>query len=177
MTDTTSKPRDLTVALFRDSDRMTPNDGLTLTFSNGATLQLQLADLDDNIIAHAVLHGLKQKLVDAAAISRDPDTGRTATIDTKYAAVRDVYDRLCAGEWNKRREGGTTGGLLLRALAILYPQRTKEQLVEFLAGKSEAEKAALRRNPKLVPIIDDLRAQDGRDSGIDSDDLLDSLAD
>ena len=62
--------------------------GLALTFSNGETLRINVRDLTDDIQLQATLHGLKQKLVDAAAISRNPENGRSATVEDKYNAVR-----------------------------------------------------------------------------------------
>lgn len=148
--------------------------GLVLTFSDGRTLDLDPTKLSADITAAAIMHGLKQKLVDAAAISRDPSTGRAATIETKYNAVREVYDRLLAGQWNKNREAGSggAGGLLFRALVSLYPTKTPEQLREYLDGKTPAEQAALRKNPKIADAIATLRATS---DGSDSDGLLAEL--
>lgn len=147
---------------------------LTLTFSDGRTLDLDHTSLSAEIKQAALIHGLKQKLVDAAAISRDPSTGRAATIETKYNAVKEVYDRLLAGQWNKNREAGTggAGGLLFRALVSLYPSKTPEQLREYLDGKTPAEQAALRKNPKIADAIATLRATS---DGSDSDELLAEL--
>lgn len=151
---------------------------LALHFSNGKSIVVPMGALSPEIVTQAAMHGLKQKLVDAAAISRDTATGKAATIDTKYEAVREVYDRLIAGEWNKRREGsGATGGLLKRALIEMYDGRkTADQITEYLAGKSDKDKAALRKNPKVAEIIERLRAEDAKDSGEDSGvDLLAEL--
>lgn len=144
---------------------------LTLAFANGKTLRMEASTLSQEIIAAATMHGLKQKLVDAAAISRDPVTGATATIDTKYAAVREVYDRLLAGEWNKRREGGGgsgEGGLLYRALCKFYEGKKDAATVKaWLDGKDKAEQAALRANPKIAAIIDSLRPKVDEAKGAD----------
>lgn len=149
---------------------------ITLTFSNGRDLVLRLSSLSADIATQAMYHGFKQKLVDAAAIGRDPDTGRSATIDDKYDAVREVYDRLLSGEWNKTREGGTaTGGVMLRALMMAYPSKTKEQLTEYLKGKSAAEKAALKLVPKIASAIDTIMATKVGD--VDTDALLGELDD
>lgn len=149
-------------------------DHIIMTPAGGTPVRLEVTQLSEEIIRYAVLHGLKQKLVDAAAISRDPETGRSATLATKLAAVQDVLDRLLAGEWNKRREGsGTSGGLLFRALCIMYPDKPADAVREFLAKKSDAEKAALRRNPKVSAIMDTLRDE----GDVDSDALLGELDD
>lgn len=137
--------------------------GLRLAFSNGKTLEITAGGLSAEIRAYALVHGLKQKLVDAAAISRDPDTGRAATIDTKYEAVREVWERLHQGEWNKRREGGAgaTGGLLYRALVrIIGEAKTAGEIKAFLAAKTDAEQAALRATPRVKAVIDEIKAED-----------------
>ena len=149
--------------------------GILLAFANGTGLHLKISELSGEIQHHAMLHGLKQKLVDAAALSRNPDTGRSATIDDKYTAVREVYDRLLAGNWNKGRgDGGSSGngGLLFRALCQMYPNKPPEALRAFLDGKTKSECAALRATPKIAVIIDTLRASSG---DVDADDLLAEL--
>lgn len=171
-TNQTTKAIDVTT----DTDALT----VTLTFGNGKTLAIDATTLAGDIQAMATLHGLKQKLVDAAAISRNPDTGRSATIDDKYNAVKEVYDRLLAGQWNKGRADGTTGtgGYLFRALCILYAARTPETIREFLTKKSKKEQATLRTTPKIKAIIDDLKladAEKGDGDGMDTDAMLDEL--
>ncbi len=149
---------------------------LSLTFSNGEVLTLNTDNLSGEIQHAAMMHGLKQKLVDAAAISRDPSNGRAATIETKYNAVKEVFDRLLAGQWNKQREGGiATGGLLFAALVRMYPAKSEEQLRSFLAGKSDAEKAALRKNPKVAALIEEIKAERGAEPGVAGEDLLAEL--
>ena len=152
-------------------------DTLALTFANGETLTMRGDALNSDVQQYAMMHGLKQKLVDAAAISRNPETGRPATVEDKYQAVRTVYDRLLSGQWNSTREGGgTTGGLLLQALVRMYQGRkTVEELKTFLTDKTDAEKTALRKNPRVAGIIEDIRAEQGKAVSIDTDELLSEL--
>ena len=150
---------------------------LTLQFANGEQLALDAANVPREIQLQAMMHGFKQKLVDAAAISRNPETGRAASVADKFQAVKTVYDRLLAGQRNAVREGGTaTGGLLLQALCRMYEGRkTVEELKAFLAGKTDAEKTALRKNPRVAAIIEDIRAEQGKAAGINTDELLGEL--
>ena len=150
---------------------------LTLTFANGATLTMRGDALNSDVQQYAMMHGLKQKLVDAAAISRNPETGRAATVEDKYQAVNVVYNRLLSGQWNATREGGgNAGGLLAQALTRMYAGRkTAEDIKAFLAEKSDAEKAALRKNPRVAQIIEDIRAEQGKAASIDTDELLGEL--
>jgi hypothetical protein len=121
-------------------------------------------------------------LIDAAAIGRDSVTGRTATINDKYNAVREVFDRITdsdAPSWNKVREGGAgtvTGGLLVAALMQLK-QKDNATIVEWLSSKTNEEKAALRKNPKVAEVIESLRVAKVKTDGIDTDSLLDELMD
>lgn len=153
---------------------------LRLTFSHGQVLEISDADLSPTIIAQAVMHGLKQKLVDAAAISRNTETGRAASVVDKFEAVKEVYDRLHAGEWNKRREGGAgaSGGLLFRALCRMYDgKKTADDIKAFLEAKTDAEKAALRKNSKVAAIIEEIRAESAKGDAATGDDLLADLED
>lgn len=150
---------------------------LTLTFANGETLTMRADALNADVQQYAMMHGLKQKLVDAAAISRNPETGRAATVEDKYQAVKAVYDRLLGGQWNATREGGgNAGGLLLQALCRMFAGRkTAEDIKAFLAEKTDAEKTALRKNPRVAAIIEEIRAEQGKVANIDTDELLGEL--
>lgn len=152
-------------------------DTLALTFANGETLTMRGDALNSDVQQYAMMHGLKQKLVDAAAISRNPETGRAASVEDKFQAVKTVYERLLGGQWNAAREGGgATGGLLLQALVRMYAGRkTVDELRAFLADKSDAEKTALRKNPRVAQIIEDIRAEQGKSASIDTDELLGEL--
>lgn len=151
---------------------------LIIDVSNGESLLLMVNSLTPEIVSQAIMHGLKQKLMDAGAISRNPVTGRSATPTDKFNAIQEVYDRLLAGEWNKTREAGSpTGGLLLTALMSVYPTKTREQLVAFLAAKSAEEKTALRKVAKIAVVIEEIKATRAKDDGIDGDALLDGLED
>ena len=152
---------------------------LTLNFANGQTLEVNTENLSPEIIQQATLHGLKQKLVDAAAIGRNPDTGRSASIEDKFNAVKEVFDRITGpnGTWNKIREGGsvTGGGLLLRAMMRLSG-KSKDEIASFLADKTKEQQAALRKNAKIAPIIAELQAEANKGGDdIDSDELLSGI--
>jgi hypothetical protein len=159
--------------------------GLVIQFANGQTLLLESGMLNSDIQHAAMWHGLKQKLCDAAAISRDPDTGRAATVATKYAAVKAVYDRITGADgeapsWNSRRDGAgaATGGLLFRALCRMYDgKKTPDELRTFLSGKSKEEQAALRKNKRVAEIIEEIKAESAKDNGADGDGLLAELGD
>lgn len=162
-TNETKTPAAVAASFIMNDDAR--QDALVLEFANGARMLVAVSDLAPGIVRHAVLHGLKQKLVDAAAISRNPDTGRSATAQDKYEAVREVFDRITDSEnpaWNKRAgdgSGASTGGLLFRALCRLSPKKTPEQVRAFLDGASKEEQASMRKNPAVAAMIDRIRAE------------------
>lgn len=148
---------------------------LTLKFSNGKSLTIRATQLSMAMEKEALYHGLKQKLVDAAAIARNPETGRSATVDDKFEAVREVYDRLLAGSWNAPREGGGSGSLLFKALCRVKSTQEPSAIRDWLAARSAEEKKALEANPTIAAAIAEIRAEQAKATGIDSDALLDDL--
>lgn len=171
-TTTTTKATPTIEATVTGTDLLTAS--LALMFSNGEALHVSPATLSEEIRHAAMMHGLKQKLVDAAAIARNQETGKSATVVDKYNAVREVCERLKAGQWNKPREGvSAAGGLLLRAL-MEFSGKAKPDAEAWLAVKTDAERAALRKNPRIAAIIASLKPEPST-SDIDTDALLGEL--
>lgn len=173
-----------TTTTKKDIEATVGDDGtLILEFRHGETLRVHPETLTPEIQRAAMLHGLKQKLVDAAAISRDTATGRAATIATKFDAVKEIFDRItgAGGEtpsWNKPRVGGAggQGGLLARAIAR-YKGVEVAAAKSYLERLTDAQKQALRVAPQIATIINELRAESAKPAGIDADALLDGLGD
>ncbi len=141
---------------------------LTIAFRNGKQIIVDRAAMADEINTIATMHGYKQKIVDGAAM------GQGATIEEKFEACEEIYNRLLDGEWNKRRESGEPrGGLLFTALCRAYPQRTPEQIREWLNGKSRKDQNAMMENSRIRPHIDAIRAEMAKN--VATDDLLDEL--
>lgn len=166
-----------TNAITTTADQL--NQKLVIEFGNGKTLTIRPEELSDDIRNAAMFHGLKQKLVDAAAISRNTDTGRSASIEDKYEAVLEVAGRLKAGQWNKSREAGAgkaSGGLLFQALTRMYDTKTPEQVRAFLDSKTKEEQEALRKNPRVAAIIATIKAE-GASPAVDTANLLAGLED
>lgn len=151
---------------------------LTLTFSDGRELVINADNLNDTIRTDAMLHGLKQKLVDAAAIARNTDTGRSATLDDKFDAVNEVFMRITSpdGTWNKARGGEGTGnaGLLVRAIMRLQ-DKPKAEVEAWLATKTKEQKEALRKNPRVIDAIAAIQRESVRDTAA-TDAMLDELS-
>lgn len=161
------------------------NGSIVWGFDNGKSITIGLDILADEIVKMAALHGLKQKVGDAGAISKD-EHGRSATTQTKFEAMNEVASRLMMAttveDWNKKRgtgDGTVKGGLLFEALCRLYPAKTADEIREWLSGMDKKTQAALRANQKIAPVIDEIRAERilNGESDIDTDDLLSGLED
>ena len=156
---------------------------LTLTFADQTTAELATTELSTEILSQALMHGLKQKLVDAAAIARNVDTGASATTADKKEAVMEILSRLVSGAWNKGRTAGDgtsgKGSILLLALQRLQPNRDAAELAEWLKARTDAERAALAKNAKILPHVQAIQAERAaaaaKRSGVDSDELLNDL--
>lgn len=164
------------------ADVFLPKMTLTLTFINGKEIVVDANMLSEEIRNQALLHGLKQKLVDAAAISRNLDTGASASVDDKYNAVKKIADRLTSpgAKWNEGRAAGSdpspTAGvnnILLRAL-MKMTGRDMEYVKAYLGNKTKEQRAALRKNPRVVQIMAELSAATVV-NGVNTDDLLEEL--
>lgn len=151
---------------------------MRLMFADGETRTVTEHEIDRLGVAF-MWHGAKQKFIDAAAISRNPETGRSATVADKKAAVLEVIERCTVhGQWNKTREGGGAGTLLLEALCRVYAgKRSRADLVLFLDGKTPEERRALERNARIAPVIEAIRTERrlAAGTGADGEDLLADL--
>ena len=138
-----------------------------LDFRNGET---RTFTLPPSLILKFAAHGAEQKLGDA--IAGETDDGDAVV------AIDDMITRLSAGEWTAPRKSGEFKGasILLKAL-VEASGRSVEDIRAFLATKSAADKAALRRSDKLRPIIERMEAEKAAKSTstVDTDALLGEL--
>jgi len=137
-----------------------------LDFING---EVRYCTLPEGLLIQAAEHGLGQKLGDEIA--------GIAEADDAVLAVTELIDRLQNGDWNAPRAEGMAGtSMLARALAEAKGVDIKK-VQEFLKTKSAAEKAAMRLNPAVKPILDRMEAEKAEKSGkaVDSEALLGEL--
>lgn len=152
-------------------------DGASMAYADGSVDSVQWSELTDQIRAHLMAHGWKQKVADGAAKSRDPETGRSATDGEKISAMRAIAQRLAAGVWAVTGGGGGASSekmLLIRALAE-FSGKSLDDARAFVDGKTKAQQTALAANAKIKTIVDRLRADSV--SMVDSDELLDGFMD
>lgn len=138
-----------------------------LDFRNGETRTFTIPTA---LLTKFAAHGAEQKLGDEIAGLDDVEDA-VMSIDT-------LTDRLNAGEWGVKREANGMAGtsVLVRAL-VEHTGKSVEQIKTFLGPKSQAEKVALRNNPKVKPIVERIEAEKAsKKSNVDTDALLGELA-
>lgn len=136
-----------------------------LNFRNG---EFREFTLPQNLLNKFASHGAEQKLGDEIAGIED--------IDDAILAIDELIERLYNGEWNVKRESSGIAGtsILLRAL-VKMTGKSVEQVKEFLKGKSNADKLALRNSDRLRPIIQELEAEKAK-GNVNVDSLFAELA-
>lgn len=144
-----------------------------LDFRNGET---RLFTLPDNMKSQFAAHGAEQKLGDEIAGLKSLNGGE-ADIDDCVMAIDELIDRLYNGEWSIKREANGMAGTSVLARALVeHTGKSMEAIKTFLADKSQAEKVALRNNPKLKPIIERLEAEKAsKKTNVDTDAMLGEL--
>lgn len=137
-----------------------------LDFRNGET---RLFTTPAAMLAKFAAHGAEQKLGDEIAGLED--------VGDCVLATDELIDRLYNGEWGIKREANGMAGtsVLLKAL-VEHTGKTVEQIKAFLANKTQAEKVALRNNPKVKPIVQRIEEEKAaKGSKVDTDAMLGEL--
>lgn len=164
------------------------NGTLTFTVGEAGSFDVNPAILADEIRERAMLHGIVQKISDAAAISKADLSGNPETdAKTKLEAMSAVAARLAEGEWSKRSGDGSgpVQGVIYRAFeefALAKAKKAKkeltpEQVRAVYDAKSRADQLALRTVPEIAAIIERLKSERGAKAAkaIDTDALLNDL--
>jgi len=139
-------------------------------FRNGEVRSFTIAP-NAELFAKFAAHGIEQKVGDEVAGLKD--------IEDMVLAVEEVIDRLNEGEWTAKRESSGLAGTSVLARALIQQTgKTPQAIKEYLKTKTNAEKLALRQNPKIAPIVAELEAKKKKKEkeAVDTDALLDELA-
>lgn len=137
-------------------------------------LVLDLARLHGDISAKALVHGMVQRVADAAAIPRDTKTGKSASPQEKLEAMAELVNHYNSGSGDWRIGGKREGrSFLLLALCEFRADKTREELQEWLKALTDNQKKALENDPRIKPKIDTMRAQ-GTEQ-VDTEELLAGL--
>jgi hypothetical protein len=147
------------------------NDGVVsirLDFRNGETRTFAIPS---GLLLKFAAHGAEQKLGDEIAGLDD--------IEDAVMAIDELTDRLNKGEWGVKREGNGMAGTSILARALVEVMgKDMSAIKTFLGTKTQAEKVALRNNPRVKPVVERLEAEKASKSkgaAIDTDSLLASL--
>jgi hypothetical protein len=146
---------------------------IRLDFVNGETRSLTLA-ANKPLFAKFAAHGMLQKLGDEVAGLDD--------VEDMVIAEEELIARLESGEWGAERtkgEGNALAGLSVLAKALVQVSgKTAEQVRAYLKTKNNSEKLALRANPTIKPVIEELEAKKKQKpkEEVDTNALLDELA-
>lgn len=130
---------------------------------------------------YAEFHGWKQRFVDAAAISRDPKTGESASPSDKLEAIMALVEHYESGteKWSRVSEAGPKGGLLFDALCVMYGHmKAPSEIRAWLDGLTDKEQAALREDDEVTAQISAIkreRAEKSGDPKVDTKGLLAGL--
>jgi hypothetical protein len=154
---------------------------LTVSVRNVGDIRLRMADVSPNCATYAMLHGFKQRICDAGAMSRNPDTGAAATPEEKYEAMNRLAQHYASGaeEWNLRAGGGSggEGSLIVRALAEVQgtdPETMRERVERNAEKRGQTVKAYLAGVAK-IPAVAEAMARLRPAPVIDADELLGEL--
>lgn len=157
------------------------DNGNVLTFNvpGVGTIPLIFNEITPEIRHQLMVHGARARIGDAAAKSRDKTTGASASPQDKFDAMRAVAGALADGRWSVRVAGEardtSRSKTLLLALIAVYPQKSREQLVAFIAAKTGEQLLAMELIPAIKTELDRIRAE--RVADVDTDELMAGLDD
>jgi len=96
------------------------NDGkLVFTVLGAGTVTFNPALAHEACREYAESHGWKQRLVDGAALSRNPETGRPASPEEKLEGIRVLvaHYESGTGDWSRVGTGGGGRSITIEAIA------------------------------------------------------------
>jgi hypothetical protein len=138
---------------------------LTIKVEGHDEIVIKPQDFSETVRTHAMAHGFKQKIGDAAALSRDPATGASATPSQKYFAMQEIVTQLSGpdGSWNRRATGGdgtANAGLLALALfRMANGAKTLDECAAYVKGLDDATQAAMRGDPQVAPVVAQIKLE------------------
>jgi len=137
--------------------------------------------------ARAMAFGLKQRVADAAALSRNPETGASATPEEKFAEMSRMAEHYMTGtdQWELRAAGprDDVASWVSRALVHLGKAEDTTAANEKVRKLAEAKfggeigkaRAALAKAKDVAAAILELKAAAQPTSEVDADEMLAGL--
>ena len=174
------KPKSNSVVTVEQTD-----DGKLLFNVLGAgVLTFDPAKCDASMNAHAALHGWKQRISDAAAMDRDPETGRPASPADKLTAMQDLAEYYMGGatDWRRVGKGGAGKSITIEAIArvksITYAE-AEEYVDSYAARNYSGDRkeclAFLREGKRVMEAMAAIRAERAPKPKVDADAALDEF--
>lgn len=157
------------------------DEGSAITFHvrGAGDVTLRLDALHAAIMNRAAVHGLIQRISDAAALSRDSETGQPATPQDKLEAMARLVAHYMSGtdQWSRVAAGAPKGGLLFKALCRMYEgDKTPDEIREFIDGLSDKEQSGLRRDEEVSAMIRTIEAEQAKSApSVDTKSILGKL--
>lgn len=127
----------------------TTETGLTFACADGETLEFDVSDLPEAIVSRLIVHGLKQKLIDAA-------NTKAETLDEYRDLVTSTFVMLAAGEWTRRGDGD--GGMLAEAIAEATGEAI-EKVRETLKAMDDETRKKVAGHPEVKAIVARIKAE------------------
>jgi hypothetical protein len=139
----------------------------------------------EELRAYAELYGWKQRLSDAAAMSRDTDTGKPTSPADKLAAIQELAEYYMSGasKWSRIGTGGGGGkSLTTEAIARVkgIDYAAAEAMVAAFAkaeygGDTRKALAFLRTGQRVAEAVAAIRAERAPAAKVDADSALTEL--
>jgi hypothetical protein len=143
-------------------------------------LRLDLRKVSDAVRAAAIKNGFVQRVADAAALSRNTTTGKSATPQEKYESMKRLVDHYNSGaeEWRVTSEGAGLDSIVIAAIAEVTGKGIEETKA-LVTKQAEAKKlsaraylAVLATSKAVAPVVARIRSAG---TGVDAEEALDEL--
>lgn len=142
--------------------KITPEDhggkprSVIFTLGNGQSIVAELDKLDSVTVERLAVHGLSQKIGDAASsFSKDRD------FLGAFASLSGVWETLQAGGWNQKGGGGTSD--LVAAVAKLKGVSLEEAQAA-IDKANEEQLAALKKHPAIKAEIAEIQKKRAKEA-------------
>ena len=140
---------------------------ITFVLGNGLKVEAGLEGLSPEIVEQLAMHGLSQKIGDAAA-----GFSKARDFSGAFSAMQSVADNLVARVWASRGTGGTSD--LVAALCELQGLEL-EQVQEAVDKMTEEQLAEVSRHPAVKEAIARIKAERLAQQAKGAEDLGDLL--
>lgn len=165
--------------------QQTEDGKLVFNVLGAGSLTFDPSKAGDKCNAHAALHGWKQRISDAAAISRNDETGRPASPAEKFAAMQELIEYYHSGpeEWSRVGTGsGGSKSLTIEAICRVQGKdyaAVEAEVAAFAARKFEGDTkkalAFLRQGSRVAEAMEAIRKERMPQPKVDADAALAEL--